>query len=290
VKGPQVQERDLTIMLGRLADGWESLPEADLKDMISVATSTNQAQPVTAPPRLPRLRSPAVVIPAAAAFLALAVILAALVVRPAPAAAGVRFSTHGGAIVATVTNPFASSDQLRRAFAEQRLNIDLKLVPASPSLVGTVVATEQSGSGIEALQGGSCVTGGGGCPVGLRIPLHYQGHAEITLGRPARARERFVASADAFASGEPLHCSGLVGATVSQASDALESRGLSATWRPYRDSANTRLDPLAVGGQFVIDADSMAPDQVVVWVSPSPLHDLRYPALERILKGLSSDC
>jgi hypothetical protein len=45
-----------------------------------------------------------------------------------------------------------------------------------------------------------------------------------------------------------------------------------------------------IGDRFVIDADGMAPNQVMVWVRPRPLHDLQYPALENYLQGLSSDC
>jgi hypothetical protein len=184
-----------------------------------------------------------------------------------------------------------SGGQLRRAFADHGLSIDLKLVAASPSLVGTVVAIEEAnGSGIKALQGGSCITGGGGCPVGRRIPARYQGHAEITLGRAGKPGETYVASASAFARGEPLHCSGLDRVTAAEAEREIRSRGLTAVWRPYRDSANTLLDPQAVGRDFVIDADTIAENRIVVWVSPVTVADLHYPALERYLRALSRDC
>jgi hypothetical protein len=300
VSGSRMEERELEAMLRGLGDTWGSVEPERLREMAAVATRGPQAGSYAGdlkprPPlvtKIKRLRPgwAAIILPAAAVVAALAVV-GAIILRPIPAAAGIEFTTQGEYINAKVTDPMASSAHLRAAFKEHHLDIVLTLVPASPSLVGTVVAMEEAGSSqIDALLGGACTTGGGGCPVGLRIPISFTGHAEITLARPAEPGETYVAAADAFAPGEPLHCSGLAGAAVATAAPEIEARGLQAIWRPYRDEGSTRLDPAKVGDQFVIDADSLAPNQVMVWVSPTSLDDLRYSALERYLERLSKDC
>jgi len=291
-----IGERALELELGRLAERWEPLDPEELRAMTQAAMQGARrpddggARLLRPRPRSATRRRRVVLAFAAAVALVALVAIGAVLFRPAPAAAGVRFSTTHGFIVARVTDPTASAAQLRAAFAEHGLDITLQLLPVSPSLVGTVIVISSEGSGIEALQGGKCITGGGGCPVGLRIRSTYRGHAEITLGRRARPGEMYDSTASAFAPGEPLHCSGLVGARVTRAAAALKARGLSATWRPYLDSGNTELSPASVGNFFVIDADSMAPAKVLVWVAPKRANQLGKPELERYLKALSRGC
>ena len=64
------------------------------------------------------------------------------------------------------------------------------------------------------------MTGGGGpgnCPIGLKIPRDFTGQGSVTIGRPARPGEAYETTNSAFAPGESLHCSGLIGATVATA-------------------------------------------------------------------------
>jgi hypothetical protein len=86
------------------------------------------------------------------------------VVHPSSAVA---FTTApGGDIIATVTDPFAAQKELDAAFAAHGFAITIQLLPVSPSLVGTLISTSQDGLGsaIDPLQGGTCVSdGGGGC-------------------------------------------------------------------------------------------------------------------------------
>src|SRR3954452_7257855 len=159
----------------------------------------------------------ALVAAAAAACVAVAIIVAGgAIFSASPAAAGVRFQVRGNYIIARVTRPFTARDQLQAAFQQEGIDISVRLVPVSPSLRGTVVYLGGSAgaSEIQPLQGGPCVTGGGGCPIGLKIPRDYSGHGEIALGRPAQAGESYASTASAFAPGEALHCSGLLGAPV----------------------------------------------------------------------------
>lgn len=220
-------------------------------------------------PRLRRRHFPAAGLAAAAVVVVLAVIVGSALIGSRPAAAGVRFTRDDGYIVATVTDPAAASEQLRAAFAEHGLDIDLQLVPVSPSLVGTVVFLGDEGSDvIETLQQGKCVTGGGGCPIGLRISTDFTGHAEITLGRRADAGEQFMSAADGFGAGEALHCSNLMGAPVTKALPELEARGLVAMWRLGDGS---EVDPATVRDYFVTEAIPWAQGEVLMWVAPEPV-------------------
>jgi len=86
----------------------------------------------------------------------------------------------------------------------------------------------------------SCVTGGGGpgnCPVGLKIPREFAGSGSIVLGRPAKAGEAYESTNSAFAPGESLHCSGLIGETVATALPKLAARGITVQWPAQASSA-----------------------------------------------------
>ena len=176
---------------------------------------------------------------AVAAAAGVAALLFALTValRPAPpAAAAVRFQTSGDYIVATVVDPYAAEQQLDAAFAAHGLHITLKLVPVSPSMVGSVVymGSSADASQIGVLYSKTKRAPGGPLPIGLRIPVDFKGSADIVLGRAAKPGETYVSTGDAFAPGEALHGSGLLGMQVSAALVKLQQLGLSAQWRALR--------------------------------------------------------
>jgi len=157
-----------------------------------------------------------------------------------------------GDIIATVTDPFAAQSSLDAAFRAAGLDITISLVPASPSAVGTVVEISEPSSGpqIETLTGGPCVTGGGGpgnCPIGLKIPRDFTGSGSIALGRPVKPGEAYVSTNSAFAPGESLHCSGLIGATIAAAMPKLAARGITVQWQlPVPASAAAGAAPAPV--------------------------------------------
>jgi hypothetical protein len=109
-------------------------------------------------------------------------------VRAEPAA--LTFSTQGGYLVVKVKDPLADPARYNREFAAHGMNIDLKLVPASPTVVGTVVMSElpQSVKFIPAK--GKCFSDGA-CPVGVRIPLSFHGSGVLVFGRAARPGEPY---------------------------------------------------------------------------------------------------
>jgi hypothetical protein len=209
-----------------------------------------------------RLRRPLVLstFGAAAAGAVAAVVLSTTSgVSPAPAEAVAFRTAASGDIIATVTDPFAAQAQLDAAFAKQGLKITVKLLPSSPSIVGTVLYVGESGPAVDqikSLQGGHCLTGGGGCSIGLDIPKDFAGEGDIALGRPAKAGEQYESSASIFAPGEPLHCSGLLGAKVSTALPALRADNLTVVqWREnVPDPSGPSGPPSGAGGRSVTDA------------------------------------
>ncbi|HYM55589.1 MAG TPA: hypothetical protein VES97_09515 [Solirubrobacteraceae bacterium] len=226
-----------------------------------------------------------VLVPALGVVAAVAVAVAALAtssaVTPQPAAGAVAFrAAPGGNIVATVTDPFAAVSQLKSAFARRGFDITLDLVPVSPSLVGTVVYSSDAGgsSAIQPLQRGQCLNAGGGCSIGVEIPASFVGKGYITLGRPARPGETYESQASAFAPGEPLHCSGLLGRRVAAAQPALEQNHLTVEWREVTtetatdgtQTSHSKTDIVPASSNYIWDADMTAPGKVAIWTEPTP--------------------
>jgi hypothetical protein len=271
-----IGELELSARLRELAGSLAAPTGDELAEMAQRATRAHGRRTA----RAVRLRGPsrAVLAALAAAAIIVALIAANFLRQPTVAAAGVRFSHAKGYIVAHITDPQASAASLTKAFADEGLNIHLSLAPVSPSLVGTVLYVGEdgtsSGGGIDALQGGHCFTGGGGCPIGLRIPRDYRGEAYITLGRAAQGDESYASTTSIFAPGEPLHCSGLIGVRVAQIRGVLADRGYTAEWALYDGSDGGRISAAQAADDNVVDAEHMAPDRVLVSVSPTPLSQL----------------
>jgi len=196
--------------------------------------------PARHPHRARRLTIAAAV--AAAVLIALSFGIAQML-RPNPAQAAVQFSQDDGCIVAMVTDPFAAEQQLNAAFAAHHLDIDLKLVPVSPSIVGSVVFLD--GGDIQSILDKRYDGPMGEQPVGLRIPTDFKGHASIVLGRPAKPGETYTSAGDAFAPGEALHGVDLVGMKAREAAQVLDKMGLTVTWRVELPTSNATPAPVA---------------------------------------------
>lgn len=138
------------------------------------------------------------------------------------------FSVRHGNTTVLITDPYAAASQLTAEMRAHGLDISVRAVPVSPSLIGTIVFTDAPV--IRALSRPGC---DGGCSIGFVIPAGFTGRADIIVGRRARRGEMYESMADAFAPGEVLHCSGLLGAPASAAVPVLRRLGLAATWWDY---------------------------------------------------------
>jgi hypothetical protein len=189
-----------------------------------------------------------------------------------PAAAqALSFTTHDGYITVIVRDPVADPSRYRSEFAQHHLDITLQLFPASPSLIGTVDAIEQSGGSdlIPITAKGRCYIGrDDACPVGVKIPVTFHGQATLYFGRSTRPGEQYKFVNSAFAAGEVMH--GMrAGQTVAQVLAALQQRHV--TVAVFIKKNNTHLHPSQVPGTwYVTHAYPWASQQVMLQVGPSP--------------------
>ena len=186
-----------------------------------------------------------------------------------PAAQALSFSRHGGALTVLVRDPLADSARYRAEFARHHLHITLKLVPASPSLVGTVVYLSGDITPITAR--GKCheASGTAACPVGVRVPASFHGQAQVVFGRAARPGEQYESTASAFAPGEVMHGMRITGRTVAQVLAMLRHRGVSVPLFNYAHRGYARNLRSVPGRWFVYDAAPWAPGQVLLFIGPT---------------------
>lgn len=191
-------------------------------------------------------------------------------------AAALSFSTQHGYLLVKVRDPLADPKRYKKEFAAHGMKIDLSLVPASPSVVGTVVMSDLPPSVKTVSAKGDCFDGGGGpCPVGVKIPLGFRGTGTIVFGRAARPGEKYASTKSAFAPGEELHCVDLRGRTVDEALRMLSRKKVTVALFHHDEKradgnvygVNTGRDKIP-GSWYVSTADPWAPGQVMLWVRP----------------------
>jgi hypothetical protein len=196
-------------------------------------------------------------------------------VGPARAQAAVlSVAKRGRFLYVIVKNPVADPKKYRAEFARYHLHISLQLVPASPSIAGSLVAeTESAGSGsqLKAITAvGRCFTGGGGneCPVGVRVPVDYRGTATLVFGRAARKGEQYESAGQATARGEAMHGLNYVGKTVAAVLAMLAARHVTVPqWRVQNLHCYTESRRTVPGSWHVYQAVPWAPGQVLLWAS-----------------------
>ncbi len=186
----------------------------------------------------------------------------------------VDFSAGHGYVTALITDPYAAASQLTAVFRAHGLNIQVQTVPVSPSLVGTFIYTDAPA--VRTLWKPGCSLDG--CPVGLVIPASFTGQASVAVGRPAKPGDGYQATADAFAPGEALHCSGLLGRPASAAQPVLKKLGLRASWWQPTDAnwpipskgrliAGQRKERRPVG--YIIEGDPLSATTVALDTLPT---------------------
>jgi hypothetical protein len=192
-------------------------------------------------------------------------------IGPAKAEASVMSVTrHGRYLDVIVTNPLADARKYRAEFARYGLDISLRLVPASPSLVGTLVHF-QGAPAIRPISAvGKCWTGGSGnvCPVGVRVPIDFKGQADLVFGRAARPGEPYETTAAVTAAGEAMHGLTYDGKTVAQVLAMLRRRQVTVpSYRVSDSPCHTAVRRRVPGSWYVYSAVPWAPGQVLLWAS-----------------------
>lgn len=188
-----------------------------------------QARPARRTRPVLRLALPGVAL-VTAAFVALSWLLpTGLGFGPRPAAA-LDIRQEDGYYVVEVKDVHADPDRYEEQLRAAGLEVTLRVVPATPSFVGTIIPTSSTEKRyldeIRTIdQPGECAKLGG-CPIGMRIPVDFEGPAQITLGREARAGEQYDIFASIDVLGEPLHCVPFRGRTVAEVRELLARRGL----------------------------------------------------------------
>ncbi|NDU77524.1 hypothetical protein GWI34_33620, partial [Actinomadura sp. DSM 109109] len=274
---------------------------AALADRITASTALADAADIAAAPR--RRRSPVMRfgLPLAVAGAACAAVTAVAVTgdggsgeapgitpaSPRMALAGaLTFTRKGGHIDVRVRDPLADPKRYKAEFAAHGLDVTLSLVPASPSIVGTVVMMETSESTAKGdittiTAKGECETGGGGdvCPVGVRIRTGYKGTAEIAFGRKARPGEQYNTSAPATAPGEAMHGMTYRKQRVGDVLAALRKRHVTVPeYRAMVGTVSKEMEPGQVPPDwYVHDATPWAENQVLLFVGPRPTETAQPP-------------
>ena len=193
-------------------------------------------------------------------------------VGPAAAQAqALSFTSGPGFITVIVRDPLADPARYRAEFARHHLNVELKLLPASPSLTGTVIFSE--GDGIEAINArGRCSADleSETCPVGVRIPDNYRGFGEVIFARAAKPGEEYESMANsALLPGEAMHGMTIQGQTAAQVVAALRQRHLTAVFQREDTTENAPTTVVPPGSWLVAAAVPWAPGEVLLQIVPN---------------------
>ncbi|GII80687.1 hypothetical protein Sru01_56690 [Sphaerisporangium rufum] len=236
------------------------------------------APPPPAPSRRPRFagRLAAGAVAAAAVTVAAVAGNAVLGKDASTAQAAVVCAKDRDHVIARIMDPLADRRRLGEDFRACGFDIDLRLVPASPSVVGTIVMMEGDRR-IHTIDDPSCRTAGGGaCPIGLRIEAGFTGRATVVLGRAARPGEPYDSTNSSTAKGEALEGVPVEGRTVA-AVEALVAREhltiarYNVQWslpggQGYGDlTTRSKVDPK----WRVMSVDPYADGQVVLMIRPA---------------------
>lgn len=261
---------DMYDLLGHL----DPLREEQLARVLEIGRRRGGASRIAATrwprARHPRRRTRALGIVALAAAACLALLLANTLPSSSPQDAyALSFSESDGYVIARIVNPYASVGELERELAANHLHVSLRLEPVSPGVVGKVISIGVDGSpsnGIQPLLHGRCVNGP--CTVGVKVARGFSGSGSVYIGRAARRGEQYVSTpiGGDFAPGEPLHCSGLQGASVAKVTAVLRRKGLAVVaWRPAGSSSWTRGAD-APAGAPVEEVMPVRPGAVELWL------------------------
>ncbi len=204
---------------------------------------------------------------------------AALGVGPRPAAAALEIEQWNGYFVIKVNDLFAEPERYQAQLRASGLDIRLRLVPASPSVEGSIFSWDQRIFGLSNEEIArrkdliSPIQPPGGCvdriecPIGVKVPVDFKGQADIVLGRKARPGELYKQMGRLDVNGEPLHCVAYVNKTLTQVSELLRHRGL--TIGKIVDAATHRERSSTPGSWYVHEGWPLSPGTAQLAAGPT---------------------
>lgn len=182
-----------------------------------------------APAAFRRRRRPLLALPIVAGTLAAA--LAVPIAFGPAAASALDIKVEGGYYLIEVKDMLAEPEVYEKQLRDAGLDVKLRLLPATPSLVGSLSSDARTGNpakpdGIEVIdRPGECGTPFG-CPIGIKVRKDFTGSAEVTLGREARPGEEYKSITGFDVPGEPMHCVPFYNKPVSEVRALLTERRL----------------------------------------------------------------
>lgn len=218
--------------------------------------------------RRPHRLAAASVAAVAAAVLAAAVVV--LLPQPGPAAAEVVIRVEGGAVEVTLLDLEHSPERIEAAVRAAGLDVSVRGVPVGPSRVGRFVGQESSGPLPPELARVDDAASGFR---GFVLPEGWRGSLRLLIGEPASGDEPYIVFGDAFAPGEPLACSPLLGRPAAEVARSLAGEPLTVHFDAVEGITVTPLDPGEVVAApwapwLVVSADSLSRRSVVVRLAP----------------------
>ncbi|GAA2356652.1 hypothetical protein [Nonomuraea africana] len=196
---------------------------------------------------------------------------------PEPVGAALVITQEDGYYVIQVKDLRADPPKYQEQLKALGLDVSLRLIPATPGLVGNLLATAPSGDVIQEFKTidrpGPCDKLGS-CPIGLKIPVGYKGTALVELGREAEPGEKYFSSTAFDAKGEPMHCVPYVNKKVGEVRTILAERGLSIMGFATGNSPETIKEVATVPDSWYVTAGFLVmPGQATLFAGPEPKAD-----------------
>lgn len=217
-----------------------------------------------------RLLVPAGAITIGATFIA-GILL--MVARPNTAQADVRIERADGRVTVTLVDLEHRPRHIEQRVRAAGLDVSVTDVPVGPSEVGRFVGnvTTDLPRELRVIEGGPATF------AGFSIPARWSGSLELQVGRPARAGEPYAAFSNAFARGEPLACTPLIGRPAAQSLAVLAARHLWGSFLAIStDPGDTRpvaVDDLRSSGLddwVIVAADATSASHVLIRIQAEP--------------------
>jgi hypothetical protein len=119
------------------------------------------------------------------------------------------FTRENGTITVIITNPHADAAWYNADLARHHIPLTLSVIPASPSLVGSIIGGNYA-PGVKELTGQRrCYYPGNGgastpCVIGFTVPTNLKDEGSVWIGGPAKPGQQYETTGSIFAPGEAL--------------------------------------------------------------------------------------